>query len=40
MKNKEKNKKRKRKSEKERNLDLVVPGLWQTHRELLAMACA
>jgi len=31
--NKEKSEKRIRKSEKERDLDLVVPGLWQTCRQ-------
>ena len=38
MKKKEKNEKRIRQSEKERNLGLVVPGLWQTHRWYSAMA--
>jgi len=33
MENKEKSEKRIRKSEKESNLDLVVPGLWQTRRQ-------
>jgi len=37
MENKEKSEKRIRKTEKERNLDLVVPFLWKSHRQYLEL---